>query len=140
MTFYIDELKDGQEIGMNKLCTRKVHYNTNVHVRREGDKFILRSYSTDVCSYENGRFEFNGSYSRSTVTHIGSFIDNITHCFNCRDFSLFNAFVRVRLNEKIKTCTDFYDRIKWIDINSGKYCVFERRSSESDYKDRVYCY
>lgn len=140
MAFYINELRNGQEIGMNKLCTRKVSYYTNVHVRREGNRFILRSYSTDVCSYEDGRFEFNGAYSRSTVIHIGGFIGCIMRGFNCKGYSLIDAFINVRSNENIKSCTNFYDRIKWIDFNLGKYCVNEKRSSETEYKDRVYCY
>lgn len=140
MTYFITDIKDGQEIGMNKTCTRKVSYYTNVHVRRKGNKFILRSYSTDVCSYENGRFEFNGAYSRSTVTHIGGFIDSVMRCFNCKGNSLIDAFINVQSNENIKSCTEFYDRIKWIDFNLGKYCVNEKRQSDEDYIDRVYCY
>lgn len=142
MTFYIDELKDGQEIGMNKLRTRKVHYNTNVHVRREGDKFILRSYSTDVCSFDldRGLISFNGAYSRSTVTHIGGFFNLIVRNFDSNKTPILDAFSAVYINERIKSATGFYDSIKWINLKLGKYCVWERRSSEEDYKDRVYCY
>lgn len=140
MAFYINELRDGQEIGMNKLCTRKVSYYTNVHVRREGNRFILRSYSTDVCSYEDGRFEFNGAYSHSTVIHIGGFFNLIVRNFDSNKTPILDAFSSTYMNERIKSCTDFYDRIKWIDCNLRRYCVNEKRSSETEYKDRVYCY
>lgn len=140
MTYYINNQKDGEEVGMNRTCDEKVRYYTNIHVRREGNKFILRSYWTDVCSYEDGRFEFNGAYSPSTCRHIHGFISNVLACFNCAGYSLWGAIHNVQFNENIKSGREFYDSIKWIDFNSGKYCVREKRSSETQYFDRVYCY
>ncbi len=43
-------------------------------VRTEGDKTILRSYSTDVAYIENNKAIVNGSYSQITLRHINEFL------------------------------------------------------------------
>lgn len=134
MTYYINNLKDGEEVGMNRTCDEKVRYYTNVHVRRVGDVYILRSYYTDVCFYHNGRFEFNGAYSPSTCRHIKGFIDNVCETFNLNQ----KVFNDVMTNENIKSGREFYDRIRKVNINEGYYTVNEKRQSDTDYHERSY--
>ena len=44
------------------------------NVRTEGDKTILRSYSTDVAYIKNGVAVVNGTYSNTTLRHIKEFL------------------------------------------------------------------
>jgi hypothetical protein len=53
--------------------SRKSFYG-KAGVRYEGDKIILRSYSTDVAYIENGRAIVNGYYSNTTLRHIKEFL------------------------------------------------------------------
>lgn len=52
---------------------RKSFYGKAV-VFKEGDKLVLRSYSTDVAYIENGKPVVNGLYSATTTRHIKEFL------------------------------------------------------------------
>ena len=52
-----------------KYDSRKSFYR-KAHYRREGERIILRSYSTDVSTYDTRTKEFtHDSYSRTTSRH-----------------------------------------------------------------------
>ncbi len=78
MSWFNNKNKDG---GINKMeheleainDSRASFYGKAV-VRTEGDKTILRSYSTDVAYIENGKAVVNGSYSQTTLRHINEFL------------------------------------------------------------------
>jgi len=53
--------------------SRKSFYGKAI-VRTEGDKTILRSYSTDVAYIENGMAFVKGMYSNTTLRHIKEFL------------------------------------------------------------------
>jgi len=52
---------------------RKSFYQ-KAKVRYEGDRQILKSYSTDVAYIENGKARVNGMYSQTTLRHIKEFL------------------------------------------------------------------
>lgn len=140
--FTMFDLQDGQYIGMDRHCRRKVSYYTNVHVRREGNTFILRSYCTDVCEFNpvRGVIRFYGAYSRSTVAHIGAFFNLIVWNYDNRLTPILDAFTAVYLNEKIKSNREFFDLIRMIDFKRGIYSVLEKRSGETEYSRHIYRY
>lgn len=140
--FNIFDLQDGQYIGMDRNCRRKVSYYTNVHVRREGNTFILRSYCTDVCEFNpvRGLIRFKGAYSRSTVAHINAFMSQLTAHYSSADCPMWESVNRVVLNEKFKSCTELFDLVRWIDFKRGIYCVLEKRSGETEYSKHFYRY
>ncbi len=52
---------------------RKSFYG-KANVIWEGEKKILRSYSTNVCEIENGKVKIYGFYSSTTLRHIKDFL------------------------------------------------------------------
>ena len=140
--FTMFDLQDGQYIGMDRYCRCKVSYYTNIHVRREGNTFILRSYWTDVCEFNpvRGVIRFYGAYSRSTVAHINAFMSQMTTHYGSMNCPMWEIVNRVILNEKFKSCTEFFDLIRMIDFKRGIYSVLEKRSGETEYSRHIYRY
>ena len=140
--FQLRDLHNNEEIGMDRYCKNKVRYATNIHVRRDDRRFILRSYMTDVCAFDvsTGVLMFNGAYSRSTTAHIGAFFNLIVWNYDNRLTPILDAFTAVYLNEKIKSNREFFDRIEWINCKNGNYCIKEKRGTDDKEMKRVYRY
>ena len=70
-------IKTGSKINLAKLEAqydgRKSFYG-KANVRKEDDKIILKSYSTDVAYIKDGKAYVNGTYSDTTVRHIKEFL------------------------------------------------------------------